>query len=1717
MKNLKKVLAMVLAFACTFTMFASAKVYDDVAAGSEHSEAITMLSDLGIIQGKGENKYAPKDTITRAEACALIARLMTGDPNAAGFGGAHHFKDVVKGSWQDSAIGYCVVNGVAIGVDAAGTRFEPNRPIKDKEFVTMLVRALGYETPDMKKDFPFSYMSSARAIGLLENVNMIPDTDALRGEDAQVIYNALFADYARGAKILNTTHGTSVEKYPTIAESVWGLSRAGLGTFNGKDDEEVTLTNCKAHTWVIVGADKKEEGRILAYPIADDTTDIYDSAEAKASNGTKFIPYSFKYAGDADALKGYEVELWGEGKHGKPVWEKDGSKGGKFVFPDKWTIKAIKTSKGQTKYDYDASKADSKSDNGTIELGESKLDLKSVADNAKNVTAKNTTETTMTTYLSKEKYNGMDIAKDKDVEKALNIRDGAQYKLMDWDSDGDIDWIVVDEANYYKVESASSKRVTVTSMKSSEKNGDEEKQTASETQTWKLDDLNDEKNYKVKYVVPEGLKEGDILEVTYKTVYDKKEKCEVVTATVKVVDAENHELDKVSTKDHLVLTFDGETKQLAQNKAEADIIVPKNPTKYENFDEEELGTQFALYTNRNGFIVYSDYATETSNYLMVLDTDDGKNTVRGELGALKILTSDNKVENNVEVVSDLMIDRKTSGNGYDKDSRHFDEHMIVGNVYKYWKNADGKITKLESVVDGKHGATTYDYVSKNDRLTLDNKESYALKDAKVIFAVKPHTNANGYIQHTGADFNDLKVDEDDVLAVKQQDIPDIAGVGSTGDTNAAILDGQVAAGKSWLVSSNKFIAYKTQSNKDIDGAILGVDSFNKFNAGATKIGLVTDVSFGKGDVVSIEVATNGKVETLSSAEKTKFEDVVSVYEYANKKSYSLASRNETIKNGLAKGQNLKDYLNKNAAYAEITTNADGKLTGVLFMDDKNSEDAADGAVNAGNVVAGRYYQVSRKVIADVKEGKWLSTVKDRVQFTSDENLYTLDSKNIQKVSDLAGDVTYYTIDGRPTINGMKSSEYASKAMSILNGFDGNPTVKVGEASDVQKSEIRNDNKANDLYNVADVASKIDKNGEGDIVAVYAYGKYMGEDMTMPKPVVPEKKFKVTGVQFARADGTTSNELKTLQGSDNKFVVYVEGEATDKIVGAKMQPVGAGAARLKTEGVTGLTKENFTVQFDGEGKTPKVGDVREIDAKNKPGYYELTIVDDTDKPLNINENRKVTVSVVSAGSNNNVNIPSDVKPAIDSKPELGGGDVKDPEVTPEIPDAGSEVSKNVKNVAVKVVGDNLVVTPKDQNGSPISNLQATDFTVTINSNPVEVTATLTNATNNEWTLTPKAGTFVDQKNVVVRVGAYEEKFDNVGVVSAIKVTTHREFLNGMGYELGSVTAGEVEVATLELTNVNLDEITVFEGKSTINGISLNAEQIKQIHVKRNAKGTPALYVDAALLNAIQNSQKLEIRLTDGDLLSAAASAITAKNPAATASNGLYTLSGNTIKLTLKAEPSQYVAEKLKKAENWKIQMGASSAFTQVNTGVVTVTSVEQGASNKAEFTLTLNIPAEGVTYHDAVSSGSLQIDQTVKYEDSDKTYPLTVDGSTAAMVIEKATVVKAEITEATTNSNKNKVVVKFDLGLTLNEAKALKQEVNASLTTAFEGKTGQSATEITSGNAVTALDVLDTDQGILTLTLTNYSSSTDKFVSIKFLGSKLYNAHEAVSKGITPAL
>ena len=102
MRNLKKVMALILVFALSLTMMASA-AYTDVKAGSANEEAIGVLSALGVIKGYTNGEFRPDNNITRAEVSTIIYRLITNDVATAVTSADTQFPDVPNTHW---AYGY---------------------------------------------------------------------------------------------------------------------------------------------------------------------------------------------------------------------------------------------------------------------------------------------------------------------------------------------------------------------------------------------------------------------------------------------------------------------------------------------------------------------------------------------------------------------------------------------------------------------------------------------------------------------------------------------------------------------------------------------------------------------------------------------------------------------------------------------------------------------------------------------------------------------------------------------------------------------------------------------------------------------------------------------------------------------------------------------------------------------------------------------------------------------------------------------------------------------------------------------------------------------------------------------------------------------------------------------------------------------------------------------------------------------------------------------------------------------------------------------------------------------------------------------------------------------------------------------------------------------------------------------------------------------------
>ena len=1083
MKNLKKVLAMVLAFACTFSMFAGAKVFEDVPAGSDYSEAITMLSDLGVIQGKDDGKYHPEDTITRAEACAMIARLMTGDRNVSQYVGAQSFTDVAKGSWKDSAIGYCYINGIVVGV--GNNKFEPDRAITDAEFITMVVRAMGYETADMKQNYPYSYMSNAQAMGLLDGTNMVASTDALRGEDAQVIYNALFADYARGAKLVNTTHGTSVESYPTLAESVWGLSRAAVGEW--KEDKETGkdyMSTCEAHTWVVTGnvVEIDKVNYIQAMPIEDGETELYNVKDGA---------YYFQYEGDVDSIKGYQVELWGQGDHSEPEYSTIDNADGKvkgYIYSSDWNIKAIKTVKGQKAYDYNASMDDEKT-NGSIETDSIDVDL----DNVQN------------SKLS-----------DKKIEEALNTKNSTKYKLIDWDSDGSVDYIDETTYEYYEVDSVSKNKVR---LKGFDGKVAMTLDTDGETEDVKIGD----KKYTVKAELPTDLKEGDIIEVSMNNVAAKKER--ISNWTVKVVTPETKDVTEVDTKKGV--EFDDELIKVADEAYTFETDGEKASKTYDNMDEDSDET-WDLWRDANGFIIKMQSSDSSNGYLFVTGYEEGSNkTGKRDLMVVSGVYGDNTEAKDVELVDNASIylfDDKDAENVYNKknhaltnakvDTDNNDKTEkaelkygdIAGHAYRYTANDDGQITKLVRVATDEKD-DEYSFNEKTDVLKANDKNHY-LDEAKVIFAVK-----SGKWSETGAT---KEIDTDDVMAVEYKNVPSIGDGEKTKDAG---------------------VQYDLDSDKEtITAAVLGVNSFRYFGNVDNKSGLITKMSYKpKNDVYVIEATIAGESETEFTT--------IDADDVEMKGAKDLDAMYKELTSG-------KDA--KNGLYAEMDFNADGKIVGIDLMNQATDNKATiDGTTDRG---------VARVVINRVSTSNRI--LASQAISAGNDKVYTNDAQTVLDQNfEITDDTKYYEVDADLEFpaNGEMLNPYKDAFAKEFRLKD----ISEGDVSDLD-SFIRTETD-DDEYVVADVIYD-----DGDAVAVYYYKDTVAEASdVLAADVVKDVKMAAltadseTVATDVKVDGVTANN----------------GEVTVKVMKGDNEVEDASVTAALANGTVTLTTTAKTVVGD----------------------------------------------------------------------------------------------------------------------------------------------------------------------------------------------------------------------------------------------------------------------------------------------------------------------------------------------------------------------------------------------------------------------------------------------------------------------------------------------------------------------------------------------------------
>lgn len=182
------------------------KTFEDISA-HDNQPAIEALIARGIINGMGDDSFAPNNTMTRAQFATIIVKALGLTPKAI-----EQFDDVPSTQWYASFIGTAYTYGIVSGRSA--DTFDPEGTITRQEAASMVARAAklcgmdtdmeSYEILNMLaqfgdyltiSDWARKSMAFCYSEDILDqsDLNVEPTKAILRCEIAQMLYNMLLS------------------------------------------------------------------------------------------------------------------------------------------------------------------------------------------------------------------------------------------------------------------------------------------------------------------------------------------------------------------------------------------------------------------------------------------------------------------------------------------------------------------------------------------------------------------------------------------------------------------------------------------------------------------------------------------------------------------------------------------------------------------------------------------------------------------------------------------------------------------------------------------------------------------------------------------------------------------------------------------------------------------------------------------------------------------------------------------------------------------------------------------------------------------------------------------------------------------------------------------------------------------------------------------------------------------------------------------------------------------------------------------------------------------------------------------------------------------------------------------------------------------------------------------------------------------------------------
>ena len=646
MKNLKKVLALVLALCMILSTFtaltittasAATPTFNDI-EGKDYAEAVEVLSALGIVAGYEDGSFGGDKVVTRAEMAAFIVREI-GLSNAASSASANSssFTDVGNGSadWAVGSINIATQKKIIVG-RGDGT-FDPNSTVNYQEAVKMLVCALGRDVVATRNGgWPSGYLIAGAACGLTDGITGVEATDGCnRGVVAVLLFNALEIDlmeetsYSGSAVQVEETYKTLLYDYLNVVKYY---------------DAEITATPTQ-------GASKSSDG----FAKISGTYDYYNQEGIKANSLKVEIGDT-----DPDAFFGDAVI----------VYTKDN---GTNKTPTMLCIVADNSTQDALTIDV----ADFYSSNPVLEPGDTNTEGTNNSQYIKlYYKTENDTKAQSVKLLNSALYgdnctivkNGV-VESPADFKKELSKLENGTIKLVDaktYDvsegknyngADGVYEKVIVEAYNDFVVSDVDTENLTIDTQNDVEIDLDDENKTYT---------IVDTKGNEVKF---EDIKENDVLSI-YADEFDPKKVNDA--EVLRIVVCSNSIEGTVTEKTSKAVYIDGEKYDIAGGVISLD-----------DFELDDTGT---FYLNAAGDIAYLDTEAASKDYAVVYDFDsDGRSDNYRKITLKAITSKGEDVELDINKSFDYVTYKVNNGKysktttkyDYDKKSTDIDDAYAV--------------------------------------------------------------------------------------------------------------------------------------------------------------------------------------------------------------------------------------------------------------------------------------------------------------------------------------------------------------------------------------------------------------------------------------------------------------------------------------------------------------------------------------------------------------------------------------------------------------------------------------------------------------------------------------------------------------------------------------------------------------------------------------------------------------------------------------------------------------------------------------------------------------------------------------------------------------------------------------------------------------------------------------------------------------------------------